>query len=112
MAENDEESQLVSHNPCGEVSMISPVIAVEKDAPHLCSTYAGHIWSAFTRRPVSGGWDRIRLRKLLGMVEEILSIAQLHRYLLDVPSLAWIEVRYNSTNELAIISAMREKWEP
>ena len=37
--------------------------------------------------PCHAKWDRIRLRKLLGMVEEILSTAQLHRYLLDVPSL-------------------------
>ena len=63
--------------------------------------YAGHRWSAFSWRPVSGKSEiEFYLRKLLGMVEEILSTAQLHRYLLDVPSLT-IEVRYNSTKWLA-----------
>ena len=49
--------------------------------------YAGHRWSAFSRRPVSGKSEiEFYLRKLLGMVEEILSTAQLHRHLLDEPS--------------------------
>ena len=42
------------------------------------------------------------------MVERILSTAKLHRYLLEVPQPDDIEVRYNSTKWLAVISAMRE----
>ena len=41
------------------------------------------------------------------MVEEILSTAQLHRYLLEVPQSDDIEVRYNS-NSMRKISAIKK----